>query len=31
VQFFTDDTDKKIIRWMASRDGEEEISDQAAE
>jgi prepilin-type N-terminal cleavage/methylation domain-containing protein len=31
VQFFTDDTEKKIIRWMASRDGEEEISDQAAE
>jgi prepilin-type N-terminal cleavage/methylation domain-containing protein len=26
VQFFADDTDKKLIRWMATRNGEEEIS-----
>jgi hypothetical protein len=26
VHFFTDDTEKKLIRWMASRDGEEELS-----
>ena len=31
VHFFTDDTDKKVIRWMASRDGEEELSDLTGE
>jgi hypothetical protein len=31
VQFFADDTDKKIIRWMATRNGEEEISALAPE
>jgi prepilin-type N-terminal cleavage/methylation domain-containing protein/prepilin-type processing-associated H-X9-DG protein len=25
VQFFSEDTHKKIIRWMASRDGEEDL------
>jgi hypothetical protein len=30
VHFFTDDTDKKIVRWMASRNGEEEVSDLGA-
>ena len=31
VHFFADDTDKKLIRWMASRNGEEELSDLAGE
>lgn len=26
VQFFSEDTHKKIIRWMASRDGQEDLS-----
>jgi prepilin-type N-terminal cleavage/methylation domain-containing protein len=26
VHFFTEDTEKKVIRWMASRDGAEDIS-----
>lgn len=25
VQFLSDDTDKKVIRWLASRDGQEEL------
>jgi hypothetical protein len=31
VQFFSEDTNKKIIRWMASRDGGEQISEEMAE
>jgi prepilin-type N-terminal cleavage/methylation domain-containing protein/prepilin-type processing-associated H-X9-DG protein len=31
VQFFSEDTPKKIIRWMASRDGGEQISEDLSE
>jgi prepilin-type N-terminal cleavage/methylation domain-containing protein/prepilin-type processing-associated H-X9-DG protein len=31
VQFFSEDTHKKIIRWMASRDGGEQISEEMAD
>jgi hypothetical protein len=29
VHFFADDVDKKLIRWLASRNGEEEIANEA--
>jgi prepilin-type N-terminal cleavage/methylation domain-containing protein len=31
VHFYTADVDKKIIRWMASRDGQEDVSVNAAD